>query len=63
VEEIIKLKPSYGQLEKELFRLINRLRNDPIWFLEILNSIKELYSEGAFLNKDLKIKFATVEGG
>lgn len=63
VEEIIKSRPSYGQLEKEVFRLINRLRNDPVWFIQILFSIRHLYSKGAFLNQDLKIKFATVEGG
>ena len=63
VEEIIKKKPSFGELEKEVFRLINRLRNDPIWFLEILYSIKNLYSKGAFFNRDLKVKFNAVEGG
>lgn len=63
IEQIIRQRPSYGQLEKDLFRLINRLRNDPIWFIQILLSIRHLYSQGAFLNQDLKIKFATVEGG
>lgn len=63
VEEIIRLRPSYGELEKELFRLINRLRNDPSWFLEVLESVKSLYEKGAFFNKDMKIKFVSFEGG
>ena len=62
VEDIIKNKPSFGELERELFRIINRLRVDPDWFLTILHTTKQFYSEGAFFNNDLKIKFATNEG-
>ena len=55
------MKPCFGQLEKELFYLVNKLRKEPTWFLENLELCKKNYQDKTFYNEDLKIKFASSE--
>ena len=55
------MKPSFGQLEKELFYLVNKFRKEPVWFLEHLEQSRKNYQDKTYYNDDLKIKFASSE--
>ena len=53
---------TYNQLEKEICKLINQLRENPQSVTSELDKMRKFYDGKYFINQDLKAKMATHEG-
>jgi uncharacterized protein YkwD len=53
---------TYNQLEKEVFALINQVRQNPETIVPNLDNMRKFYDGKYFINQDLKAKMATHEG-
>ena len=56
------MSTTYNQLENEIFKLINRIRENPQSVTSELDNMRRFYDGKYFINKDLKAKMATHEG-